>query len=434
MMDRLLQLYLEYRKVCTDTRKVTKGALFFALKGGNFNGNAFAEAALEKGCSYAIIDEPKYKTNDRYLVVDDVLTTLQDLARQYRSTLKIPVIGITGSNGKTTTKELIAATLSQKYETFATEGNLNNHIGVPLSVLSIAPTTEIAIIEMGANHVGEIRELCSISQPSLGLITNIGRAHLEGFGGIEGVIKAKRQLYDHLRDNEGLVFVNGNNELLIELSEGIERITYGRSEQTVYHGLPDAHSYMLRLTWEVNPRKKLDIQTNLVGQYNFENAMAAIAIARYFGVTPAKVKKALETYAPSNNRSQQLMVGPHTVIMDAYNANPTSMGAALGNFAQTKSPIKAVVLGDMLELGDYSQKEHQAVADRMGAFDHAMLVGKEFMQTQRSEGVQCFASVEELIETAPQFSSEPIHFLIKGSRGIRLERFLQHLQQQYAEY
>lgn len=424
-MEKLYQIFLEHPNISTDTRKIKKNSIFFALKGPNFNANNFAKNALEKGCSYAVIDDEKYKENDRFILVNDCLTALQDLARRHRRMLKIPFIGITGSNGKTSTKELINAVLSKKFKTLATEGNLNNHIGVPLTVLSITDETEIAIIEMGANHIGEIAFLCEISQPDFGIITNIGKAHLEGFGSFEGVIKAKGELYEHLKKNDGTVFLNNDNQLLKDLSNGIKKVTYGKSSDSDCNGkLLEANPF-LKILWKRKQETDLheNIQTQIIGSYNFENILAAICIGNFFGVEKAEIKSAIENYVPSNNRSQIIKKGSNTIILDCYNANPTSMSAAINNFTQISDAKKIAVLGDMLELGEYSQREHEHIVEILKScrFSQTILVGKEFSKIKLPENFKIFLSTEKAIQFFKTNKIENSHVLIKGSRGIKLE-------------
>ena len=410
----LYQIYTEYFLVDTDTRNIRNNTIFFALKGANFNGNTFAEKALELGASYAVVDEEKYNTKQNIILVDDVLETLQKLANYHRNQLTIPVIGLTGSNGKTTTKELFNAVLKEKYNTIATKGNLNNHIGVPLSLLSIKPEHEIAIIEMGANHQKEIEFLSNICEPDFGYITNFGKAHLEGFGGIEGVIKGKSELYDYLRNNHKKAFVNPEDSKQIEKSEGIERI------------LLDTDNIKFL---EVNPFVKLaynniDIQSNLIGDYNFTNIAAAITIGNYFKVSAEQIKNGIEKYTPNNNRSQVIKTKNNKIVLDAYNANPSSMKVAIENFSKLADETKIVILGDMFELGEESEKEHQAIVDLVEGLDftHAFFVGKHFFNTNTKEVK--FESYIELENHLKNSNYKEANFLIKGSRGMQLERAL----------
>jgi len=410
----LYQLYTEHFLVDTDTRNIRNNTIFFALKGANFNGNTFAEKALELGASYAVVDEKKYNTKQNIILVDDVLETLQKLANYHRNQLTIPVIGLTGSNGKTTTKELFNAVLKEKFNTVATKGNLNNHIGVPLSLLSIKPEHEIAIIEMGANHQKEIEFLSSICEPDFGYITNFGKAHLEGFGGIEGVIKGKSELYDYLRNNQKKAFVNPEDSTQIEKSEGIERIFLDT----------DNIKFL-----EVNPFVKisynnLEIQSNLIGDYNFTNIAAAITIGNYFKVPGEKIKNGIENYTPNNNRSQVIKTKNNKIVLDAYNANPSSMKVAIENFSKLADETKIVILGDMFELGEESEKEHQAIVELVESlnFTHAFFVGKHFFKTNTKEVK--FESYIELENHLKSNNYKEVNFLIKGSRGMQLERAL----------
>ena len=367
-MQELYKHYLKHPLICTDTREIKEGAIFFALKGENFNANQFAEKALNEGCSLAVIDEPPYKKDDRYFLVEDVLKTLQDLANYHRRQLTIPVLAITGTNGKTTSKELVNAVLSEKYKVQATKGNLNNHIGVPLTLLNISKEHEMAIIEMGANHQGEIAMLCNIAQPTFGMITNIGKAHLEGFGGPEGVIKAKNELYTNIKQHQGKLFVNGDNELLMRLSEQAGRVTFGTHSNVDYEGvLIDCNPFVKLKCKSKEDVQSLEskqiIETSLIGKYNFENILAAACIGHFFKVSEQQIKSGLEKYIPSNNRSQVMQTKSNLVLMDAYNANPSSMNAAIENFAQMDRKNKLVILGDMLELGEDSEKEHKQIGE-----------------------------------------------------------------------
>jgi UDP-N-acetylmuramoyl-tripeptide--D-alanyl-D-alanine ligase len=423
-IQELYTLFLKHPIVCTDTRDIQPGAIFFALKGANFNGNQFAEQALQAGCSLVVIDEVEFKKDDHYFLVEDVLTALQQLANHHRKQLKIPVIAITGTNGKTTSKELLNAVLSEKYKVLATKGNLNNHIGVPLTLLNINNDHEIAIIEMGANHQGEIAMLCTIAEPDYGMITNIGKAHLEGFGGPEGVIKAKNELYQFIKQRQGKLFVNGDNELLKKLSEGIDRVTFGTSENVNFAGI----------FVESNPFVKLKynntiISTQLVGKYNFENILAAACIGSYFKVSEQQIKTGLEKYVPSNNRSQVMQTKNNLLLLDAYNANPSSMNAAIENFAQMDQPNKMVILGDMLELGDESAKEHTAIVNllKQKNITNVLLVGNYFMEAGKILNAQTFANSAEVLDHLKQHPVKNTTILIKGSRGIKLEKVVEVL-------
>ena len=415
-------------KISTDSRKIIPNSLFFALKGENFNGNTFAEKAISDGAAYVIIDEAKYKINEQYILVDNVLKTLQDLAIFHRNTLNIPIIGITGTNGKTTTKELINVVLSEKYKILATIGNLNNHIGVPLTILSITKEHEIAIIEMGANHIGEIAELCEIAKPDFGIITNIGKAHLEGFGGIEGVIKTKSDLYKAIKKRKGKVFVNINNELLMNLSADIDNITYGNSQDAYCNGKLLAANPFVKVQYSCEEFYD-EIQTQLVGNYNFENILAAITIGLYFNVEKASIKTAIEAYQPSNSRSQVVKTAKNTIILDAYNANPTSLEAAIRNFSEIQAENKVLIIGDMLELGKYSKSEHSRIIKIIEEekFEKVLLVGTEFSEACTDHHWNCFNDSEMAKQWLIDNPITNAYVLVKGSRGIKLEKVLDTL-------
>ena len=431
----LYKIFEQHPVVCTDTRNIKKDAIFFALKGENFNGNSFAEQAISSGCAYAVVDEEKYVKDKRFLFVPNVLDIMQSLANYHRRMLNTPVIAITGSNGKTTTKELICAALAKKYNTLGTKGNLNNHIGVPLTLLSLTKEHEMAVIEMGANHVGEIAELCTIAEPDYGIITNIGRAHLEGFGGPEGVIKAKSELYAYIKQKNGLLFVNAENELLVKLSGGSRVLTYGTTNQVNVQGTIVKADPFVKMRWK---RKEtltplIDrhlVSTHLAGRYNFENILAAASIASYFGVDEQKLNEAIEGYTPSNSRSQLIEKGSNKILLDAYNANPTSMKAAIENFDEIKWSNKVLILGDMLELGDETAREHQAIVDlvRNKGFDRVFLVGQYFKSVNNSISAAQFESIDALCEHIKKNPLINSSLLVKGSRGVKLERVLDVLQ------
>ncbi|MDO9039306.1 MAG: UDP-N-acetylmuramoyl-tripeptide--D-alanyl-D-alanine ligase [Lutibacter sp.] len=411
----LYQLYSQTYLVDTDTRKIRKGSMFFCLKGDNFNGNEFAEEALKKGAIYVVIDEEKYQTNPNAILVENVLETLQKLANFHRKHLSIPVISLTGSNGKTTTKELINAVLSKKYLTAATTGNLNNHIGVPLTLLSMTPKTEIGIVEMGANHLKEIAFLCKIAEPDFGLITNFGKAHLEGFGSIEGVVKAKSELYDFLRLKNKTVFINTDDELQVKQSAGINAIEF---------------SNKIIKFMEANPFVKVEfkntlIESNLIGKYNYNNIAVAVAVGDHFNVAETDIKMAIKNYIPANNRSQIIQKGSNKIILDAYNANPTSMQAALENFAQLKDENKVVFLGDMFELGKESMAEHEKIANLVASyhFSKVFLIGKAFSATG-AKNAFVSESFESFKNSINYSNINNATILIKGSRGMALERVL----------
>lgn len=422
-------LYARYRAsgvVSTDTRKITPGSVFFALKGDKFNANEFAAEALAKGASCAVIDEAKYKQDDRYLVVEDVLTTLQRLARHHRDQLSIPVLALTGSNGKTTTKELIHAVLSRRFRTLATKGNLNNHIGVPLTLLAIDDSIEIAVVEMGANHTGEIDALCQIANPTHGLITNIGKAHIGTFGGYENIVKAKSELFRHLLSNGGTVFVNSQNALLKDLSKAFQ--------QPVFYPAPDDF-YRARLI-SADPLVRIladngeEVQTQLIGGYNFENVACALCIGKYFGVEVREANRAVEDYSPGNMRSQVLMRGTNTIILDAYNANPSSMQAAIENIATMKAEKKVLILGDMFELEGEASREHRAIGRLVKdkGLTNIYLCGTLFKAALHEiPTAKYFEKKEDLIKELQHYPLTGSTILVKASRGIGLETIVEYL-------
>lgn len=433
MTEALYTHFQQHPQVCTDTRAITPGAIFFALKGGNFNGNAFAEQALAAGCSLAVIDEEHYRKDERYVLVDDVLTALQDLARHHRKTLGIPVIGITGSNGKTTSKELVNTVLSRKYKVLATSGNLNNHIGVPLTLLSITKEHEMAIIEMGANHQGEIALLSSIADPDFGIITNIGKAHLEGFGGIEGVKKGKGELYRYIQEKKGKLFIHGDDEVLTELAGTTDKITYGTKKLYDIVGTMEQSGggEYISFRWATrytaaSLKSREVVNTQLVGIYNYYNLLCAVCVGNHFRVEEADINAALREYAPSNNRSQLQKTAHNTLILDYYNANPSSMTLALENFATLKHAHKMVILGDMLELGEESAKEHDAIVQLLQQknIENAILVGPLFKEAGKNAAVKTFVSSDEALDYLKAHPQKDTAILVKGSRGIRLEKVL----------
>ena len=420
---RLHNIFLNCNAVCTDTRKIQNNDLFFALKGDNFNGNQFAAQALEKGAAYAVIDEAEFALDDRCILVDDALNTLQELAQYHRRYLGIKIVALTGSNGKTTTKELIHAVLKQQYNTVATKGNLNNHIGVPLTLLSMDKSTEIGIVEMGANHLKEIEFLCNIAEPDYGYITNFGKAHLEGFGSIEGVIKGKSELYDHLKAHNKLIFINGADaRQLIQLGDYSNYFDFSNTTNAkATIELSDAHPFV-----QVK-YKALTIQSHLIGAYNFYNISAAIAIGQYFEISPEAIKTAIEGYVPDNNRSQIIDRGSNKIILDAYNANPSSMKAALDNFSLLEAVNKIAILGDMFELGNDSAIEHQTIADYANnlTIHRILLVGENFYGIQTdSEKIVRYETFDQLEQALFPEGFQNTTFLIKGSRGMALERVL----------
>jgi UDP-N-acetylmuramoyl-tripeptide--D-alanyl-D-alanine ligase len=415
----IFNLFLANRKVTTDTRKIEKDSIFFALKGDNFNGNLFANQAIENGAIAAIVDEKEFENiENNIFYVENSLIALQDLAKEYRNYLQIPFIGLTGSNGKTTTKELIAATLKEKYKVHFTFGNLNNHIGVPLTILSIPQETEIAIIEMGANHQKEIELLTSIAQPDYGYITNFGKAHLEGFGGIEGVIKGKSELYDYLRANHKSVFVNNDDPIQLEKTQDIKHISFGINNGDYIITPIENNSDYISVNFD-----NTTIQTNLTGSYNFSNIACAITIGKHFGLDTDEIKNGIENYTPTNNRSQIIERENYKIIMDAYNANPSSMEASLKNFSKFDG-TKTVILGDMFELGESSENEHNNIAQIAlnYNFEQIFLLGKNFMRTTvESNCIKKFEDRNEF-ENYVKSNFEYTHnILIKGSHGMRLD-------------
>ncbi|WP_432412814.1 UDP-N-acetylmuramoyl-tripeptide--D-alanyl-D-alanine ligase [Rasiella sp. SM2506] len=424
-IEALHQLFLKSKTVCTDTRKITKNCLFFALTGDNFDGNIFTEEALQKGASKVIIDKLQFhKNTGETILCKNVLEKLQELANYHRNYLNTTILALTGSNGKTTTKELINAVLETTYTTTATVGNLNNHIGVPLTLLSMTAETEMGIVEMGANHLKEIEQLCTIAQPDYGYITNFGKAHLEGFGSLEGVIKGKTELYESLQKNNKLAFVNTEDPKQVEISKPLKKYTFGKTNEDCNVTLLDS-SAQLKVAY-----KNEEITSNLVGLYNYTNIAAAIAIGQYFKVSAENIKKAIESYVPTNNRSQIIQQNGHTILLDAYNANPTSMLAALENFQQAAGEHKVMILGDMFELGSSAEREHQAIVDFLSEnnFGSVYLVGENFSKTKTEAShiskYSAFDSLEKELNHTPVSKST---ILIKGSRGMALERTLKFL-------
>lgn len=423
----LYKLFLENPTVTTDSRVCPKKSIFFALKGENFDGNLFAEKALENGASYAIIDNPTQKKDDRFILVDDALKTLQQLAAYHRKQLNIPIIGITGTNGKTTTKELTAAVLSKKYNTLYTQGNLNNHIGVPLTLLKLNNSHEIAIIEMGANHPKEIKNSVDLVCPTHGIITNVGKAHIEGFGSFENIIKTKAELYDFLRETSGKIFINKDNIYLNNVAINLEQLTYSTKDTSAtISGKISKCNPFISVKWMLN-NTSFETNTQLIGSYNLENILAAICIGNHFGVCPNDISQAISEYLPQNNRSQLKKTEHNQLIIDTYNANPTSMEAALVNFNQIKNiSNKVVLLGDMLELGNDSREEHLRIIKLLDDFNlKAFLVGKEFMAVATHQ--QTFLSINDFIDWLRENQLVGHSILIKGSHGIHLEKAIQYL-------
>jgi UDP-N-acetylmuramoyl-tripeptide--D-alanyl-D-alanine ligase len=426
-IEKIYQIYLRSTGVCTDTRKVVNGNLFFALGGENFDGNTFAASAIEKGCLYAIIDKAEFVLNEKFILVDNCLETLQELASFHRNQLTIPVIGITGTNGKTTTKELIACVLARKFKVLYTQGNLNNHIGVPLTLLRITGEIEIAIIEMGANHPNEINFLCDIARPNHGIITNIGKAHLEGFGGFEGVKKTKNELYQFIIKNRGTIVYNSENQILSSLLEGkiVNRIPFGKSQNPICFAENVTSDPYLNFT--MNGQVK--VETKLAGIYNLENSLAAATFGFLFKVPMNEICTALEAYEPSNQRSQIKQSGKNLLVMDYYNANPSSMEVALDNFTKMAFPKKAVILGDMLELGNESTTEHQKIVNRLLEIplDTIILVGQNFISLPPEKNILYFKNSGEAKEWVKVNKPEGFAILIKGSRGTKLENIAEIL-------
>ena len=421
MIDRLYKAFLASHCVTTDSRAISPGCLFFAFKGSNFDGNAFAPQALQQGAELCVISDANYKVDDRYIVVPDVLATLQQLAREHRRHLSLPVIGITGTNGKTTTKELVHAVLSKRYRTSATKGNFNNHLGVPLTLLSIPADTEIAIVEMGANHPGEIAFLCGIADPDCGLITNVGRAHLEGFGSFEGVVKTKTELYRHLGAKQGLVFVNGDNERLIQEAKALRTLVYGRTAKADVRGTLVGCDPYLHFYFEVGDNV-YNVHSHLLGAYNFDNAMAAVAVGLHFGVEPFDIKEAIEEFVPSNNRSQFKRTEHNTLYLDCYNANPSSMAVAIESFGQLQAEHKVAVIGGMHELGADERKEHEQLVAELTAIhpDLCLLVGPEFDGISLQPYMQRFDDTDALKEYLKTNPVSGATVLVKGSNTNRL--------------
>ncbi len=420
--EQLYSIFKQHPDVTTDSRNCRPGSIFIALKGENFNGNCFVSQAMKTGCAYAVTDEAIYATDEHIILVDDCLQTLQQLARYHRQQLGTPVIGITGTNGKTTTKELISQILSTQYKVLYTQGNLNNHIGVPLTLLQLTDEHEIAVIEMGASHQGEIKTLSEIALPDYGLITNVGKAHLEGFGSFEGIIKTKGELYDYIRQTGGKIFIHHENPYLNEIAVNIDKVFYGHEPDLFVWGNVSGLSPLLSMEWYCK-EGTYTIDTQLVGAYNIDNILATIAIGKFLGVTPENCCKAVASYVPQNNRSQFKDTGRNRLIIDAYNANPTSMLAALENFRDIQSTQKALILGDMKELGESSREEHRKIVDFISGIsvDKVFLCGPSF--TEAANGIfPVFPETDKLIESLQKEPLLGYQILIKGSRGMKLEK------------
>lgn len=421
----LYSIFKAHPHVQTDTRKLKEGDLFFALKGPNFNGNQFALQALEAGAAYAVVDEDVDPSNERLIRVDDVLQALQDLAAQHRNSFKIPFIAITGSNGKTTTKELVYTVLASHFTSYTTQGNLNNHIGVPLTLLSIPDNAQMAIIEMGANHLGEIASYCQYTRPTYGIITNCGKAHLEGFGSLEGVRKGKGELYDHIREHNGGIFIYHDHAYLQAMSEGItKRITYGTKVGDITGEVIASEPFLEVMITKGFNSGAVKVGSRLVGAYNLSNVLCAVAVGLHFGVPEEKIIQSIEGYTPSNSRSQLVEQDGNHIILDAYNANPTSMRAAIENFAALPASRKVLMLGAMMELGAESVLEHQAIVSLIEQYkwDAVVLVGGDFSKVQHA--FQYFPDAAAARAWYTQQAFKGTHLLIKGSRGMRMEQIL----------
>jgi UDP-N-acetylmuramoyl-tripeptide--D-alanyl-D-alanine ligase len=416
-IDKLYSVFTQQPLICTDSRKSIQGAIFFALKGENFNGNRYALKAIQDGCRFAIIDEEEYKTDQNTILVENALETLQKLAQFHRKQLTIPIIGITGTNGKTTSKELINSVLSSELSCYATKGSLNNHIGVPLSLLEINAKHEIAIIEMGANHQKEIEFLCNIVKPTYGAITNIGTAHLEGFKDLDGVIKTKNELFQFIAKNKGHLFVNAEDELLLKLSNTIQKTTYG------YKGNVSGKINTITPLLNINYKNSI-IKSQLIGDFQFSNIMLAICIGDYFNISNDNMQKSIENYIPTNNRSQIIETKNNTLILDAYNANPSSMQVMLRSFSEQDYTNKMCILGDMLELGEYSEKEHQEIISLSKRLNlHCYFIGEEFQRVNN----QAFKNRQDFEEQIQKETITGKTLLLKGSRGIGLEKLVEYL-------
>jgi UDP-N-acetylmuramoyl-tripeptide--D-alanyl-D-alanine ligase len=430
--EQLYQIFESHPVVTTDSRDCPEGSIFFALKGASFNGNKFAAAALQQGCAFAVVDEPEYcaQGDERYILVDDVLRAFQLLARHHRRTLGTRIVGITGTNGKTTTKELMAAVLGEKYNVLYTLGNFNNDIGVPKTLLRLKPEHQVAVVEMGASHPGDIKTLVELVEPDLALITNVGMAHLQGFGSFEGVVKTKGELYDFMRQSKrGKVFVDANNPHLMGIVQGLDLVKYGTpaSDGLFVGGKVVSAAPFLRFAWQREGGEWNEVQTHLVGAYNVLNMLAAISVGLYLGVSADEANRALANYVPSNNRSQLDETAHNKLIMDAYNANPTSMSVALNNLNDMEVPHKMAILGDMLELGAASAEAHQAIVDQLSrlSLDEVWLVGPEFARTRCA--FRKFNDVDEVMAQLQNQCPEGRYILVKGSHGIRLDKLSQCL-------
>ena len=417
----LYDLFIHNPQITTDSRNCPKGSIFFALKGDKFDGNQYAGKALASGCVYAVIDNPDYYIGERTILVDNVLKTLQQLAHHHRKVLGLPIIGLTGTNGKTTTKELLAAVLSTKFNLLYTEGNFNNHIGVPLTLLRLTHDHEMAVIEMGASHPGDIKELVDIVHPNYGIITNVGRAHLEGFGSFEGVIRTKGELYDYIRRSKGKIFIKKENEYLQSIAKGIEQITYGNGDDAFASGQVVSCDPFLVFNWK-QQGKLHTVETHMIGSYNLDNVLAAVAVGRFFKIPAERISRAIAAYEPTNNRSQFKKTDNNELIIDAYNANPSSMKVALDNFITMPVQPKAIILGDMRELGPTSDELHAEVVEQIkkGQFDKVFLCGEHFSKVGKE--FSPFATTEAMVEELRKQPLKGYHILIKGSHSMGLEK------------
>ena len=417
----LYDLFIHNPQITTDSRNCPKGSIFFALKGDKFDGNQYAGKALASGCVYAVIDNPDYYIGERTILVDNVLKTLQQLAHHHRKVLGLPIIGITGTNGKTTTKELLAAVLSTKFNLLYTEGNFNNHIGVPLTLLRLTHDHEMAVIEMGASHPGDIKELVDIVHPNYGIITNVGRAHLEGFGSFEGVIRTKGELYDYIRRSKGKIFIKKENEYLQSIAKGIEQITYGNGDDAFASGQVVSCDPFLVFNWK-QQGKLHTVETHMIGSYNLDNVLAAVTVGRFFKIPAERISRAIAAYEPTNNRSQFKKTENNELIIDAYNANPSSMKVALDNFITMPVQPKAIILGDMRELGPTSNELHAEVVEQIkkGQFDKVFLCGEHFSKVGKE--FSPFATTEAMVEELRKQPLKGYHILIKGSHSMGLEK------------
>lgn len=419
----LYDLFIHNPQITTDSRNCPKGSIFFALKGDKFDGNQYAGKALASGCVYAVIDNPDYYIGERTILVDNVLKTLQQLAHHHRKVLGLPIIGITGTNGKTTTKELLAAVLSTKFNLLYTEGNFNNHIGVPLTLLRLTHDHEMAVIEMGASHPGDIKELVDIVHPNYGIITNVGRAHLEGFGSFEGVIRTKGELYDYIRRSKGKIFIKKENEYLQSIAKGIEQITYGNGDDAFASGQVVSCDPFLVFNWK-QQGKLHTVETHMIGSYNLDNVLAAVAVGRFFKIPAERISRAIAAYEPTNNRSQFKKTDNNELIIDTYNANPSSMKVALDNFITMPVQPKAIILGDMRELGPTSNELHAEVVEQIkkGQFDKVFLCGEHFSKVGKE--FSPFATTEAMTEELRRQPLKGYHILIKGSHSMGLEKLV----------